>query len=121
MVISSFLLGIDHVLLLEQLIYDDAKNNIIPKYPEISDDPDKKGKLRADYLKDTVLINTSKGAKHAPNPFRSYTLSRDLGTLKLAGNSANPTKRLYTPDNGVHLTPKGYATIRHPDPNYVPK
>ncbi|CAG8824038.1 36929_t:CDS:2, partial [Gigaspora margarita] len=108
-------------------------------YPEISDDPDKKGKLRANYLKDwaspailekgllsffwedIVLINTSKGAKHVPNPLCSYTLPRDLETLKLASNSANPTKRSYPPDNGVHLTPKGYATIRYPDPNYVPK
>ncbi|CAG8677555.1 22838_t:CDS:2 [Gigaspora margarita] len=108
MVIFSFLLGINHVLLLEQLIYEEAKNNIIPKYPEISDDPNKEGKLRANYLKALETLSPA-------------TLEKDLGTLKLFGNSANPTKRPYTPDNGVHLTPKGYATIRHPDPNYVPK
>ncbi|KAF0420295.1 Di-copper centre-containing protein [Gigaspora margarita] len=73
------------------------------------------------FWENTVLINTSKGAKHVPNPFCSYILSQDLGTLKLAGNSANLTKRPYTPDNGVHFTPKEYATIRYPDPNYVPK
>ncbi|KAF0558054.1 Di-copper centre-containing protein [Gigaspora margarita] len=121
MVISSFLLGIDYILLLKQLIYDKAKNNIIPKYLEISDDSDKEGKLRANYLKDTVLINTSKRAKHVPNPLCSYTLPRDLKTLKLASNSANPTKRPYPLDNSVHLTPKGYATIKHPDSNYVLK
>ncbi|CAG8839021.1 5857_t:CDS:1, partial [Gigaspora margarita] len=69
----------------------------------------------------TILINTSKGAKYVSNPFCSYTLSRDLETLKLASNSANPTKRPYTLDNGVHLTPKGYTTIRHSNPNYIPK
>ncbi|KAF0485904.1 tyrosinase [Gigaspora margarita] len=88
-----------YVLLLKQLIYDEAKNNIIPKY---LDDRDKEGKLRADYLKaletlrfpywdwsssatlekglpsffwkNTVLINAPKGAQHVPNPLRSSLL-----------------------------------------------
>ncbi|RIB12709.1 common central domain of tyrosinase-domain-containing protein [Gigaspora rosea] len=137
-----------YVLLLEKLIHDEAKK-IAMKYPEKSDDPDKKGKLRSDYLKaleelrfpywdwaspatlekgvpsvltDDLIpdVETPDGKKISiPNPLRSYTLPRDLGTLSLAGNSANPTKRPYKPDKHTPFTPKGYATIRHPDQNYV--
>ncbi|CAG8747602.1 7768_t:CDS:2, partial [Gigaspora rosea] len=119
------------------LIHDEA-TTIANSYPE---------KLKADYLKaleqlrfpywdwaspvtlekgvpsvfwdETVEVDTPRGKKSIPNPLRSYTLPRDLGTLQLAGNSANPTKRPYKPDGNMPFTPKGYSTIRHPDSNYV--
>ncbi|CAG8520107.1 12159_t:CDS:2 [Acaulospora colombiana] len=52
------------------------------------------------------------------NPLRAYTLPEDLGSLGLVGDESNPTQRPYVPDATSPYTPKGYATVRHPDTNY---
>lgn len=126
-----------YVMLLEKLIYDEAAE-IVKKYPE---------KLKADYSKaleelrfpywdwgspvtlekgvpsvfwdETVEVEAPDGKTSITNPLRSYVLPRDLGTLQLVGNSASPTKKPYIPDSNTPYTPKGYATVRNPDTNYV--
>ncbi|CAG8839037.1 13819_t:CDS:2, partial [Gigaspora margarita] len=68
---------------------------------------------------DTVDIETPKRIEKITNPLRSYTLLQDLGTLFLAGDSSNPTKRPYVPDANTPFTPKGYSIVRHPTSNYT--
>ncbi|RIA78882.1 hypothetical protein C1645_795240, partial [Glomus cerebriforme] len=53
------------------------------------------------------------------NPLRAYTLPVNVGTLSLVGDISNPTQRPYNPGAETPYTPAGYATVRHPDSNYL--
>ncbi|RIB29670.1 common central domain of tyrosinase-domain-containing protein [Gigaspora rosea] len=54
------------------------------------------------------------------NPLRAFTLPVDLGSLTLVGDVSNPTQRPYSPDSTTTpYTPKGYATVRHPNSDYI--
>ncbi|CAG8701000.1 15865_t:CDS:2, partial [Dentiscutata erythropus] len=128
-----------YVLLIEMLICQSAKT-IAANYPD-----DKKAayqkaaeQLRFPYwdwaspttlasgmpsflYEETLEVVTPDGTDSSfRNPLRAYTLPRDLGSLSLVGDSANPTKRPYIPDPGITVfTPKGYSTVRHPNTNYA--
>lgn len=54
------------------------------------------------------------------NPLKAYTLPKPLGKIQASSDIFNPTQRPYTPPlNGdTPFTPKGFATVRHPDSNY---
>ncbi|CAH1763830.1 15883_t:CDS:2 [Entrophospora sp. SA101] len=54
------------------------------------------------------------------NPLRAYTLPVNLGIAELVGDTSNPTQRPYIPDGDIEpYTPAGYSTVRHPNQNYT--
>ncbi|CAG8567940.1 21643_t:CDS:2 [Dentiscutata erythropus] len=133
-----------YVLLLEMLIYEAARNIIYDdkanNYPAGSETDEYKKeveKIRMPYwdwaspstltngvpsilFDEHVLIdNPTQKDVRIRNPLRAYTLPVDLGSLILVGDRSNPAQRPYSPDSTTPYTPKGYATVRHPDDNYI--
>ncbi|CAG8539060.1 22035_t:CDS:2 [Gigaspora margarita] len=134
-----------YVLLLEMLVYEAARdliyNDKAQNYPAGSETDEYKQeveKLRFpywDWASPSTLTNgvpsvlfdeyvfvdnpTQKNVR-IRNPLRAFTLPVDLGSLTLVGDVSNPTQRPYSPDGSTTpYTPKGYATVRHPDNNYI--
>nr|CAG8600510.1 4416_t:CDS:2 [Entrophospora candida] len=131
-----------YVLLLEMLIYEAAKEIIsddTKNYPpgeETNKYKDEVEKIRFPYwdwaspstltqgipsviFDEYVYVDNPNNSKvRIRNPLRAFTLPQDLGSLVLVGDISNPTQRPYSPDATTPYTPKGYATVRHPDSNY---
>ncbi|GBC08793.1 hypothetical protein RclHR1_08390007 [Rhizophagus clarus] len=137
-----------YVSLLEMLIYNEAKS-IVDSYPDCDKKKEYKNELKKvrfpywDWASPSVLcqgipsvlfqelidVETLQEADDEGvvevtitirNPLRAYTLPQDLGILKLVGDTSNPTQRPYIPDERTYpYTPVGYATVRHPDKDYL--
>jgi tyrosinase len=57
------------------------------------------------------------------NPLRAFTVNMEVGSPEGSSDSFNPTQRPYRfpLNNSTPWTPKGFATVRHPDENYKSK
>ncbi|CAG8476361.1 1811_t:CDS:2 [Cetraspora pellucida] len=134
-----------YVLLLEMLIYQAARDlvyvdkaNNYPAGPETDEYKKEVENIRFPYwdwaspstlssgvpsilFDEYVCIDNPKQKNNnIRNPLRAYTLPVDLGNLTLVGDVSNPTQRPYKPDGiTTPYTPKGYATVRHPNSNYI--
>ncbi|CAG8443278.1 6083_t:CDS:2 [Cetraspora pellucida] len=133
-----------YVSLLEMLIYDEA-SDIVKGYPDDREEKNiyQKGLedvrfpywdwaspstlcqgmpsvLSEEYVTVTTLRDTGEEEIRIRNPLRAYTLPVNLGTMGSVGDTSNPTQRPYDPDACITpYTPSGYATVRHPNENYL--
>ncbi|CAG8460731.1 6657_t:CDS:2 [Scutellospora calospora] len=125
-----------YVMLIEALIIEEAKL-IAEKYPSNEKEKYVKAakKLRHPYFdwagekavnglpeyfyKSELEINTPTGKNKIKNPLKSYTLPVDLSQPLAKGHNPNDKPHYIVPNTTYNpFTPKGYPTVRYPNPNY---
>lgn len=69
---------------------------------------------------DGIVTPPDFSPKTLVNPLRAFTLPRDVGSTIASGDRYNPSQKpnYKVPLERTPYTPKGYATVRHPNSAY---